>query len=135
MWRRIGLSVQLHSDTLNEAVCGGYDQGDRGRTIHTYHSEGAGGGHAPDIMGSRRTNIIPSSTNPTKSVHGQYRCGASSDEMAAHNLNPRVPEDVAFADSRIRGETKRRRLCFTIMGAISIMASDSQGMGEWANLF
>jgi len=128
----LDFQVQLHSDTLNES--GFVEDTIRaigGRTIHTYHSEGAGGGHAPDIMRVvGEPNILPSSTNPTN----PYTINTVAEHlqmiMAAHNLNPRVPEDVAFADSRIRGETIAAEDVLHDMGAISIMASDSQGMGR-----
>ncbi len=128
----LDFQVQLHSDTLNE---GGFVEDTiraiGGRTIHTYHSEGAGGGHAPDIMRVvGEPNMIPSSTNPTN----PYTINTVAEHlqmiMAAHNLNPRVPEDVAFADSRIRGETIAAEDVLHDMGAISIIASDSQGMGR-----
>lgn len=124
--------VQLHSDTLNE---GGFVETTiaaiGGRTLHAYHTEGAGGGHAPDIMKVvGEENIIPSSTNPTN----PYTINTVAEHlqmiMAAHNLNPRVPEDVAFADSRIRGETIAAEDILHDMGAISIISSDSQGMGR-----
>jgi len=124
--------VQLHSDTLNES---GFVEDTikamGGRTIHTYHSEGAGGGHAPDIMRVvGEPNILPSSTNPTNPYTVNTVAEHLQMIMAAHNLNPRVPEDVAFADSRIRGETIAAEDVLHDMGAISIMASDSQGMGR-----
>ncbi len=128
----LDFQVQLHSDTLNES--GFVEDTIRaigGRTIHTYHSEGAGGGHAPDIMRVvGEPNIIPSSTNPTN----PYTINTVAEHlqmiMAAHNLNPRLPEDVAFADSRIRGETIAAEDVLHDIGAISIIASDSQGMGR-----
>jgi urease subunit alpha len=102
-----------------------------GRTIHTYHSEGAGGGHAPDIIRvSGEANCLPSSTNPTN----PYTVNTFDEHldmvMVCHHLNPRVPEDVAFAESRIRRETIAAEDVLHDLGAISVMGSDSQGMGR-----
>lgn len=124
--------VQLHSDTLNES---GFVESTiaaiGGRTIHAYHTEGAGGGHAPDIMRvCGEPNIIPSSTNPTNPFTVNTVSEHLEMIMAAHHLNPRIPEDVAFADSRIRGETIAAEDIFHDIGAISILSSDSQGMGR-----
>lgn len=124
--------VQLHSDTLNES---GFVEKTiesiGGRTLHAYHTEGAGGGHAPDIMKVvGEPNIIPSSTNPTNPYTVNTVAEHLQMIMAAHNLNPRLPEDVAFADSRIRGETIAAEDILHDMGAISIISSDSQGMGR-----
>lgn len=128
----LGLQVQIHTDTLNEA--GFYEDTLRaigGRTIHTYHSEGAGGGHAPDILrvvGER--HCLPSSTNPTN----PYTVNTFDEHldmvMVCHHLSPRIPEDVAFAESRIRRETIAAEDVLHDMGAISAMGSDSQGMGR-----
>ena len=124
--------VQIHTDTLNEH---GFveDTLDAigGRTMHAYHTEGAGGGHAPDIMQvCGENNILPSSTNPTN-PYTVNTVGEHLDMiMAAHSLNPKVPEDVAFADSRIRGETIAAEDILHDLGAISMMGSDSQGMGR-----
>jgi len=124
--------VQIHTDTLNEA---GFVEKTidsiGGKTIHAYHSEGAGGGHAPDIMKvCGEENIIPSSTNPTNPFTVNTISEHLQMIMVAHALNPRIPEDVAFADSRIRGETIAAEDVFHDMGAISIISSDSQGMGR-----
>ena len=124
--------VQIHTDTLNEF---GFleDTVDSiaGRTMHAYHTEGAGGGHAPDIIKvCSLPNILPSSTNPTN----PYTINTVDEHldmiMVAHHLNPRVPEDVAFADSRIRGETIAAEDILHDLGAISMLGSDSQGMGR-----
>ncbi len=124
--------VQIHSDTLNESgfvedTIAAID----GRTMHAYHTEGAGGGHAPDIMVvCGEANILPSSTNPTNPYTVNTVAEHLDMIMAAHHLNPRVPEDVAFADSRIRGETIAAEDILHDMGAISMLGSDSQGMGR-----
>ncbi|WP_345713194.1 urease subunit alpha, partial [Kineococcus glutinatus] len=128
----LDLQVQIHSDTLNEA--GFYEDtmaAIAGRTIHTYHSEGAGGGHAPDIMRVvGEANCLPSSTNPTN----PYTLNTFDEHldmvMVCHHLNPRIPEDVAFAESRIRRETIAAEDVLHDLGAISAMGSDSQGMGR-----
>ena len=124
--------VQIHTDTLNE---GGFVEKTidsfGGRTIHTYHTEGAGGGHAPDIMKvCGEDYVLPSSTNPTNPYTVNTVAEHLQMIMAAHSLNPRLPEDVAFADSRIRGETIAAEDVLHDMGAISMIASDSQGMGR-----
>lgn len=128
----MGFQVQIHTDTLNE---GGFVESTidafEGRTIHTYHSEGAGGGHAPDIMkvvGEK--NVIPSSTNCTNPYTVNTIAEHLDMIMAVHHLNPKVPEDVAFADSRVRNETIAAEDVLHDMGAISIHGSDSQGMGR-----
>lgn len=124
--------VQIHTDTLNES---GYVEDTlaaiRGRTIHMYHTEGAGGGHAPDIIKvASYAHCLPSSTNPTN----PYTVNTFDEHldmvMVCHHLNPRVPEDVAFAESRIRAETIAAEDILHDMGAISMMGSDSQGMGR-----
>ena len=124
--------VQIHTDTLNES---GYVERTleaiNGRTMHAYHTEGAGGGHAPDILKVvGMENILPSSTNPTN----PYTINTLEEHldmiMTCHHLNPNVPEDVAFADSRIRGETIAAEDVLHDMGAISMLGSDSQGMGR-----
>ncbi|PSB34458.1 urease subunit alpha [Stenomitos frigidus] len=124
--------VQIHTDTLNES---GYVEDTlaaiRGRTIHMYHTEGAGGGHAPDIIKvASYSHCLPSSTNPTN----PYTVNTFDEHldmvMVCHHLNPRVPEDVAFAESRIRAETIAAEDILHDMGAISMMGSDSQGMGR-----
>ena len=124
--------VAIHTDTLNE--CGFVDDtiaAIAGRTIHTYHTEGAGGGHAPDIMRiAGEPNVLPSSTNPTR----PYTVNTLSEHldmmMVCHHLNPSAPEDVAFAESRIRGETIAAEDALHDMGALSMMSSDSQAMGR-----
>lgn len=124
--------VQIHTDTLNES---GFVERTLeaidGRTMHAYHTEGAGGGHAPDILKVvGMENILPSSTNPTN----PYTVNTVEEHldmiMTCHHLNPRVPEDVAFADSRIRGQTIAAEDILHDMGAISMLGSDSQGMGR-----
>ncbi len=124
--------VQLHTDTLNES---GYLEDTLhavdGRTIHMYHAEGAGGGHAPDIIRVvGEPNCLPSSTNPTN----PYTINTFDEHldmtMVCHHLNPSIPEDVAFAESRIRAETIAAEDVLHDMGAISMLGSDSQGMGR-----
>jgi urease subunit alpha len=128
----LDVQIQIHTDTLNES--GFYEhtmQAIGGRTIHTYHSEGAGGGHAPDILRVvGEPNCLPSSTNPTN----PYTINTFDEHldmvMVCHHLNPRVPEDVAFAESRIRRETIAAEDVLHDLGAISVIGSDSQGMGR-----
>ncbi len=124
--------VQIHTDTLNES--GFVDdtlEAINGRTIHAYHVEGAGGGHAPDILKVvGYPHIIPSSTNPTNPFTVNTVDEHQDMIMVCHHLNPAVPEDVAFADSRVREETIAAEDVLHDMGAISIMGSDSQGMGR-----
>jgi len=124
--------VQLHTDTLNES---GFLEDTlravRGRTIHMYHTEGAGGGHAPDIIAvAGLPHCIPSSTNPTN----PYTVNTFDEHldmiMVCHHLNPAVPEDVRFAESRIRAQTIAAEDVLHDMGAIAILGSDSQGMGR-----
>ncbi len=126
------VQVTIHTDTLNES---GYVDDSiaafKGRTIHTYHSEGAGGGHAPDIIRvCGEPNVIPSSTNPTR----PYTVNTLDEHldmlMVCHHLDRSIPEDVAFAESRIRGETIAAEDVLHDMGAISIVSSDSQAMGR-----
>ena len=127
-----GVQVALHTDTLNEA---GYVEDTLGaiakRTIHTYHSEGAGGGHAPDIMVvASHPNVMPSSTNPTM-PHTVNTLDEHLDMlMVCHHLNPRLPEDLAFAESRIRASTMAAEDVLHDLGAISMIGSDSQAMGR-----
>ena len=126
--------VQLHTDTLNES---GYVEDTMnaiaGRTIHMYHTEGAGGGHAPDILKvASYPYCLPSSTNPTNPFTINTFDEHLDMVMVCHHLNPRVPEDVAFAESRIRAETIAAEDILHDMGAISMMGSDSQGMGRIA---
>ena len=124
--------VQIHTDTLNEA---GFLERTLeaigGRTIHTYHTEGAGGGHAPDIIRvAGEPNCLPSSTNPTNPFTINTVDEHLDMIMTCHHLNPLVPEDVAFAESRIRAETIAAEDVLHDLGAISMLGSDSQGMGR-----
>jgi urease subunit alpha len=127
-----GVQVALHSDTLNEA---GYVEDTLAaigpRSIHAYHSEGAGGGHAPDILiVASRPNVLPSSTNPTM-PHTINTVDEHLDMlMVCHHLNPRLPEDLAFAESRIRASTMAAEDILHDLGAISMIGSDSQAMGR-----
>ncbi|MEA3216436.1 MAG: urease subunit alpha [Acidimicrobiia bacterium] len=129
---RFGLQAALHTDTLNEA---GYVDSTLaaidGRSIHSYHTEGAGGGHAPDIITvASYPNVLPSSTNPTR-PHTVNTIAEHLDMlMVCHHLDPRVPEDLAFAESRIRPSTIAAEDWLHDMGAISIIGSDSQAMGR-----
>ena len=126
------VAVTIHTDTLNESCCVEKSvEAFKGRTIHTYHSEGAGGGHAPDIIKiCGEKEVLPSSTNPTR----PYTKNTVSEHldmlMVCHHLDPAIPEDVAFAESRIRKETIAAEDILHDMGAISIMSSDSQAMGR-----
>ncbi|GIW15085.1 MAG: urease subunit alpha 2 [Tepidiforma sp.] len=126
------IQVAIHTDTLNEA---GFVESTiaafAGRTIHTFHTEGAGGGHAPDIIRvAGLPNVLPSSTNPTR----PYTVNTIQEHldmlMVCHHLNPAVPEDVAFAESRIRPTTIAAEDILHDLGAISMMSSDSQAMGR-----
>jgi len=126
------VQVTIHTDTLNES---GYVDDSiaafRGRTIHTYHSEGAGGGHAPDILRvCGEANVLPSSTNPTRPFTVNTLDEHLDMLMVCHHLDRRIPEDVAFAESRIRGETIAAEDILHDLGAISMIASDSQAMGR-----
>ena len=129
---QLDVQVCIHSDTLNEA--GFVEDTIRaigGRTIHTFHTEGAGGGHAPDIIRiCGEANVLPSSTNPTR----PYTVNTLEEHldmlMVCHHLDPRIPEDVAFAESRIRRETIAAEDILHDLGAFSIIASDSQAMGR-----
>ncbi len=129
---RTGVQVAIHTDTLNEA---GYVDSTlaaiAGRSIHTYHTEGAGGGHAPDIITvASLPNVLPSSTNPTR-PHTVNTLAEHLDMlMVCHHLNPSVPEDLAFAESRIRPSTIAAEDVLHDMGAISIIGSDAQAMGR-----
>jgi urease subunit alpha len=126
------IQVLIHTDTLNES--GFVDQtiaAFKGRTIHTFHTEGAGGGHAPDIIKvCGEANVIPSSTSPTRPYTMNTLDEALDMLMITHHLDRRVPEDVAFAESRIRKETIAAEDILHDMGALSIMSSDSQAMGR-----
>src|SRR5258705_1727453 len=128
----LDFQVQLHTDTLNES---GFLEDTlaaiKGRTIHMYHAEGAGGGHAPDIIRiCGELNCLPSSTNPTN----PYTVNTFDEHldmiMVCHHLNPAVPEDVAFAESRIRAQTIAAEDVLHDLGAIAMLGSDSQGMGR-----
>jgi urease subunit alpha len=126
------VQVSVHTDTQNEAgfvedTIAAFD----GRTIHTFHSEGAGGGHSPDLLRVvGEDNVLPSSTNPTL-PYGLNTAGELFDMiMVVHNLNPRVPSDVAFTESRIRAETMAAENVLHDLGAISMFSSDSQAMGR-----
>jgi urease subunit alpha len=126
------VQVAIHTDTLNESGCAEHTiAAFRGRTIHTFHTEGAGGGHAPDIIRvCGEPNVLPSSTNPTR----PYTVNTLDEHldmlMVCHHLDPSIPEDVAFAESRIRGETIAAEDVLHDLGAISMMSSDSQAMGR-----
>ena len=126
------VQVAIHTDTLNES---GFVEDTvaafRGRAIHTYHTEGAGGGHAPDIIKvCGEPNVLPSSTNPTR----PYTVNTVDEHldmlMVCHHLDPAIPEDVAFADSRIRRETIAAEDILHDLGAFSMLSSDSQAMGR-----
>ena len=126
------VQVAIHTDTLNESgfledTLGAF----KGRTIHTYHTEGAGGGHSPDIIRAcGEPNVLPSSTNPTR----PYTVNTIDEHldmlMVCHHLNPSIPEDIAFADSRIRKESIAAEDIMHDLGAISMISSDSQAMGR-----
>lgn len=126
------VQVCIHTDTLNES---GFVEASRaafkGRTIHTYHTEGAGGGHAPDIMRlCGEANVLPSSTNPTRPFTVNTIDEHLDMLMVCHHLDKNIPEDVAFAESRIRQETIAAEDILHDLGALSIIASDSQAMGR-----
>jgi urease subunit alpha len=129
---RWGVQTAIHTDTLNEA---GYLQSTlaaiAGRGIHAYHTEGAGGGHAPDIIAiASHANVLPSSTNPTR-PHTINTLAEHQDMLiVCHHLNPKVPEDLAFAESRIRATTMAAEDVLHDLGAISMIGSDSQAMGR-----
>lgn len=129
---RYDVQVAIHTDTLNEA---GFVEDTikafKGRTIHSFHTEGAGGGHAPDIIKvCGEPNVLPSSTNPTMPFTVNTMDEHLDMLIVCHHLNKRVPEDVAFAESRIRRETIAAEDILHDLGAISIMSSDSQAMGR-----
>ncbi|WP_433135855.1 urease subunit alpha [Actinomadura nitritigenes] len=126
------VQIAIHTDTLNEA---GFVEDTintiNGRSIHTYHSEGAGGGHAPDILRvTGEPNILPASTNPTLPYTTNSVDELLDMTMVCHHLSYDVPEDVAFADSRVRGETISAETVLHDLGIISIIGSDSQAMGR-----
>ena len=126
------VQVAIHTDSLNES--GFVDDtisSINGRTIHTYHTEGAGGGHAPDIIKvAGLPNVLPSSTNPTLPYTINSVAELLDMVMVCHHLNPKVPEDVAFAESRVRAETISAETVLHDMGVISAVSSDSQAMGR-----
>lgn len=129
---RYDVQVAIHTDTINEA---GYVDDTiaaiGGRTIHTYHTEGAGGGHAPDIIRiAAEQNVLPSSTNPTRPLTVNTIAEHLDMLMVCHHLNPLVPEDVAFAESRIRQETIAAEDILHDLGVFSMISSDSQAMGR-----
>jgi urease alpha subunit len=129
---RYDVQVAIHTDTLNEA---GFLEDTlaaiNGRTIHTYHTEGAGGGHAPDIIrAAAELNILPSSTNPTRPFTINTIEEHLDMLMVCHHLDSRIPEDVAFADSRIRPETIAAEDILHDLGVFSMISSDSQAMGR-----
>jgi urease subunit alpha len=126
------VQIAIHTDTLNEM---GFVEDTlraiAGRTIHTYHTEGAGGGHAPDIIRvAGEPYVLPSSTNPTRPFTVNTIAEHLDMLMVCHHLDPSIPEDVAFADSRIRGETIAAEDILHDLGAISMISSDSQAMGR-----
>lgn len=131
------VQVAIHTDTLNES---GYVEDSiaaiDGRTIHTYHTEGAGGGHAPDLLKvASLENVLPSSTNPTLPFGVNSEAELFDMIMVCHNLNPTIPSDVAFAESRVRPETQAAENVFHDLGIISMVSSDSQAMGRVGESF
>ena len=129
---RFDVQVMIHTDTLNES---GFVEDTiaafQGRTIHAFHTEGAGGGHAPDIMKvAGLANVLPSSTNPTRPYTANTLDEHLDMLMVCHHLDPNIPEDVAFAESRIRRETIAAEDILHDLGALSMMSSDSQAMGR-----
>ena len=131
------VQVAIHTDTLNE---GGYVEDSiaaiDGRTIHTYHTEGAGGGHAPDLLKvASLENVLPSSTNPTLPFGVNSEAELFDMIMVCHNLNPTIPSDVAFAEARVRPETQAAENVFHDLGIISMVSSDSQAMGRVGESF
>jgi len=126
------VQVMIHTDTLNES---GFVEDTvaafKGRTIHAFHTEGAGGGHAPDIIKvCGLSNVIPSSTNPTRPYTRNTIAEHLDMLMVCHHLSPAIPEDIAFAESRIRKETIAAEDILHDIGAFSIISSDSQAMGR-----
>ena len=129
---RFDIQVMIHSDTLNES---GFVEDTiaafKGRTIHAFHTEGAGGGHAPDIIKvAGLANVLPSSTNPTRPYTRNTIDEHLDMLMVCHHLDPSIPEDLAFAESRIRRETIAAEDILHDLGALSMMSSDSQAMGR-----
>lgn len=133
----LDVQVAIHTDTLNESgfvedTIAAID----GRTIHTYHTEGAGGGHAPDLLKvASMANVLPSSTNPTLPFGVNSEAELFDMIMVCHNLNPNIPSDVAFAESRVRPETQSAENVFHDLGIISMVSSDSQAMGRVGESF
>lgn len=134
---KMDVQVAIHTDTLNE--CGYVEDtiaAIDGRTIHTYHTEGAGGGHAPDLLKvASLNNVLPSSTNPTLPFGVNSQAELFDMIMVCHNLNPNIPSDVAFAESRVRPETQAAENVFHDLGIISMVSSDSQAMGRVGESF
>ena len=131
------VQISVHTDSLNEA---GYVENTLdaidGRTIHTFHTEGAGGGHAPDIIKvAGHPNVLPSSTNPTLPYTANSVDELLDMVMVCHHLSHDIPEDVAFADSRVRAETIAAETVFHDEGIISMVSSDSQAMGRIGESF
>lgn len=134
---RYDVQVAIHTDTLNEA---GYVEDTiaaiDGRTIHTYHTEGAGGGHAPDLLKvASMPFVLPSSTNPTLPFGINSQAELFDMIMVCHNLNPKIPSDVAFAESRVRPETQAAENVLHDLGVLSMVSSDSQAMGRIGESF
>ena len=134
---RYDVQVAIHTDTLNES---GYVEDTiaaiDGRTIHTYHSEGAGGGHAPDLLKvASMPFVLPSSTNPTLPFGINSQAELFDMIMVCHNLNPQIPSDVAFAESRVRPETQAAENLLHDLGVLSMVTSDSQAMGRVGESF
>ena len=128
------VQVMIHTDTLNES---GFVEDTieafKGRTIHAFHTEGAGGGHAPDIIKvAGLKNVLPSSTNPTRPFTNNTIDEHLDMLMVCHHLDPSIAEDLAFAESRIRKETIAAEDILHDLGALSMMSSDSQAMGRSA---
>ena len=134
---RFDVQVAIHTDTLNES---GYVEDTiaamDGRTIHTYHTEGAGGGHAPDLLKvASMPYVLPSSTNPTLPFGINSQAELFDMIMVCHNLNPKIPSDVAFAESRVRPETQAAENVLHDLGVLSMVSSDSQAMGRIGESF
>jgi len=134
---RYDIQVAIHTDTLNE---GGYVEDTiaamDGRTIHTYHTEGAGGGHAPDLLKvASMPYVLPSSTNPTLPFGINSQAELFDMIMVCHNLNPKIPSDVSFAESRVRPETQAAENVLHDLGVLSMVSSDSQAMGRVGESF
>ena len=134
---RYDVQVAIHADTLNES---GYVEDPiaamDGRTIHTYHTEGAGGGHAPDLLKvASMPYVLPSSTNPTLPFGINSQAELFDMIMVCHNLNPKIPSDVAFAESRVRPETQAAENVLHDLGVLSMVSSDSQAMGRIGESF